>query len=411
MKRRQSLLLRLARYFVGYKLTPLGRAVVVAIFFSATGAVSIEIPIYEIFCGLLALLGISEMTGLIFRPRLEVEGWIPERATAGETAQGYVTVRSCGWFPAFDVMCGLFNLPGSVRQLDGDASIPALRRGERATLKVKLQTEHRGVYPLPDVNVHSTFPFNLMRFGGTKLPTKSLTVLPAFHRLEEFQIPLSQRYQPGGVALESRLGQSPEYVGNREYIPGEPARRLDFRAWARLGKPVVREYQEEFCSRVALILDTYRPPGVPAASKGHRAFEAAVSITASVAQALHDTDSIIDVFAAGPELYIFHASAGSTHFESVLEILAAVESTRRNPFEKISPAVAESLESISTAVCVLLDWDESREQLTRQILEAGCSMRVIIVRSGPTSSSVPDDIDVYTMLAPDAVLEGRLSRL
>jgi hypothetical protein len=37
-------------------------------------------------------------------------------------------------------------------------------------------------------------------------------------------------------------------------------RRIDFRSWARLGKPVVREYQEEYYCRIALILDTHVVP-------------------------------------------------------------------------------------------------------------------------------------------------------
>ena len=70
---------------------------------------------------------------------------------------------------------------------------------------------------------------------------------------------VGKRYQPGGIALTSHIGESPEYIGNRDYRPGDSLRRIDPRAWARLATPIVREYSEEYYCRIALVLDTYVP--------------------------------------------------------------------------------------------------------------------------------------------------------
>ena len=43
------------------------------------------------------------------------------------------------------------------------------------------------------------------------------------------------------------------------------------------------------------------------------------------------------------------------------------------------------LETISTAVCVFLDWDDAHLQLAERIVEAGCALKVIIVREEPTT--------------------------
>src|SRR5690606_9638593 len=97
--------------------------------------------------------------------------------------------------------------------------------------------------------------------------------------LEELTVPLSHRYQPGGANITQGVGHSPEFVGNREYVAGEPARRIDSRAWARTGKPVVKEYHEEYVSRIALILDTHVPArGLRFASTPSPRLEAAVSL-------------------------------------------------------------------------------------------------------------------------------------
>src|SRR5690606_31114912 len=110
--------------------------------------------------------------------------------------------------------------------------------------------------------------FYLGRSGKDAIPLPPIIILPSFEPLAGLTLPVGTRYQPGGIALTSHVGESPEYIGNREYVPGEPIRRLDFRAWARTGRPVVREYQEEYYCRVALILDTWIAPGRKAGPAG-----------------------------------------------------------------------------------------------------------------------------------------------
>lgn len=410
MKYRSRIVVPLYQYFWRFKLTPAGQMLVVALLLSAVGSVSVEIPIYQIFCGILALLFVTEPIGIAMRPRLEVHGNLPTHVRAEEpfTAQLRLTNRS--WRPSFDLMAGLFGLPRTFEHLNGDCYVPSLARGGTALLPVTLIARHRGVYRLPPVHVHSTFPFNLMRFGGCRLPAQSVTVYPAYHSLEHFEIPHSQRYQPGGVLMTAHVGDSMEYIGNREYTPGEPARRLDARAWARLGRPVVREYQEEYSCRVALILDTF-VPGRWRPGRGRFAnLEAAASLTAAAAEAMSTGDFLVDFFAAGPNLHVFRSSGSRASFDSVLEILAAVDASRTDPFEQISPAVAEEMLRISTAVCILLDWDKARRQLAEHILEAGCALKVAIVRDGETTLPIASG-DHLQQVSPAEVMAGRVLRI
>jgi uncharacterized protein (DUF58 family) len=247
---------------------------------------------------------------------------------------------------------------------------------------VTLTPKRRGRYQLPDLRAYTTFPFALGRSGKMSKALPPLVVLPSFEPLAGLILPVGSRYQPGGIALTSHVGESPEYIGNREYVPGEPIRRLDFRAWARTGRPVVREYQEEYYCRVALILDTYIAPGRKAGPKGFEELEAAISLTAALAESLSGGEYVIDLFAAGPDLHLFRSGRHTAHFENVLEILAGVDACRTDPFASLGPAVADELTRISTAVVVLLDWSESRRRLLEQIAEAGCRLKPIFVTRG-----------------------------
>lgn len=398
------------RYFWRFKLTPAGRLIVMAVLLSSVGLISVEIPTYQVFCALLGLLMVCEPIGLFLRPHLELHGRLAEKARVNELFTSEIVLTNRSWKPAYDLMAGLFGLPNSIRFLSGDQYIPSLPRGESAVLPVSLIAHRRGVYRLPPLQIHSTFPFNLMRFGGSKLPAQSLTILPSYHTLEQINIPLSHRYQPGGIFVSANTGESLEYIGNREYSPGEPARHLDFRAWARLGRPVVREFQEEYSCRVAIILDTFVPGRRRRGAKGFANLEAAVSLTASTAEALSTGDFLIDFFAAGPNLHVFRSTGNRSSFDSVLEILAAVDASRSDPFAQVSPVVAEEMQQISTAVCILLDWDDARRELTSRMQEAGCALKVIVVRDGETTLPIQESTQIEQFRI-DAIISGLLREI
>jgi uncharacterized protein (DUF58 family) len=309
---------------------------------------------------------------------------------------------------------GFFGLPKELKLLDDECGRAAcVSRKSRAPIGVRLVALRRGLYILPPLRAYTTFPFGLFRTQAGRVSGGRLLVLPSFHPIETVDLPVGSRYQPGGVALTSHVGESPEYIGNREYRPGDPLRRVDYRSWARLGKPAVREYQEEYYCRVALILDTFvaqrkiGPAGAPELESG-------VSLAAAVADALARGEYLIDLFAAGPELYVFRAGRHLAHFENILEILACVEPCTKNPFDTLAPALADELNNISTVVCVLLDWDDTREHLVRTAREAGCEVRVLIVRNGDTTrpyAGLDAQYGRFTHIAPEDVRRGGLERL
>lgn len=414
MRRRPLYLFRAVRFVWRFKLTPAGRVLVGAILLTALGSVTTQLPIYQIFCGLFALLGVSEFTALLFKPSLKIEGQPPTRSTAGESVTVPFTLRNTSrWRPAMDLMLGLFGLPHGVRQVDADGYLPYLRPGEQGRLSLTLHTERRGIFPLPPVQGVSTFPFNLVRFSGAKTEPGRLVVLPSYHPLLDLQVPVSYRYQPGGTLLTQGVGHSPEFIGNREYTPGEPARRIDSRAWARLGRPVVKEYHEEYVSRIALVLDTHLSARHWPMAADTARLEAAVSLMAAIAERLNFREHVIDLFAAGPELYVFRTATGTAHFDSVLEILAGIEPCRRNPFEQISPLVAEELETISTCVCVFLDWDATRSEFVRHVHESGCRLKGVLIRPEGTdpTAALPDQEGDWTITTASEIHSGQLVQL
>ncbi len=399
------------------KLTRPGRFLFMALVLTSFMSMSsVLVPIYHLASALIAVACMALIAGFLMRPRILVETILPEKVTAEDKVPVTFQLTNRSRFTAYDISVRYFNLPNAIDEDRRDPLIPSIKPGETATITIHLLPVKRGYYEIPAPRPFTTAPFALMRTKTRcNKVREALTVLPAFHPAEDIIVPATTRYQPGGIALTSSVGESPEYIGNRDYRPGDPLKHIDFRSWARLNEPIVREYQEEYYCRIALIFDTYVPKKrrkEPPA--GFDDFEAAVSLSASVADALGRGEYILDIFAAGPQLYVFRSGRNTAHFENVLEILACVEACRKNPFGDITPRLSEELANMSTVICIFLDWDTTREQLVRAAIERGCNLKAIILRDGPTTEPTDklnawaDSVDV---LSPEDIHEGRFSVL
>lgn len=216
-------------------------------------------------------------------------------------------------------------------------------------------------------------PFGLIR-NLTKIPSsQSLVILPKRYHLPDFIIPGRQRYQQGGLALASSVGESEEFVSLREYRPGDPIRRIHWRSWARTGTPVVKEYQDEFFVRHALILDTYT-------SNDHEdVFEEAVSVAASFACTLQKQDSILDLMFVGSKAFHMTSGRGIANTERVLEVLASVTPSPSENFETLKNLALRHVVNFSGCVCVLTRWDEERCNLVQQLESSGVPTQVLLI--------------------------------
>lgn len=415
---------QLARYFWEFRLTKTGKALIAGGFVAGfIGSASIDVPIYHLFFPLFFLGAFAYALGLIYRPKLEVHGRVAQRVSAGQTARGTFKITNKGLLPALDVGAMFFGLDKALWEGAPGTTIRVIKRGEQVEVPVTLNTTQRGLYPLPRLRTFTTFPFGICRAGYSSGEAGTLTVVPGFHPLDGIDVPFGARYQPGGITLTSDIGESPEYMGNREYRFGDPARKIDFKAWGRLAKPVVKEFHEEYYCRVALVLDTRVPepgwrgrlPGRPRreARSAEQRLEAAISLTASIAHSLSGEEYIIDLFAAGPTLHVFRYGRSVAHFQNVLDILASVEPCRTDPFEQVTPALAQELAHVSTIVCVMLDWGEPQRELLRLATESGCATKVCLVHEGAGDpakggADMPPDVRV---VAPEDIFKGRVHRL
>jgi uncharacterized protein (DUF58 family) len=161
-----------------------------------------------------------------------------------------------------------------------------------------------------------------------------------------------------------------------------------------VGRPIVREWVEEYMLRVAVVLDTHVPPSARLLQERREAFERAVSVAAAVSDYMARQDYLVDLFAAGPDLYHLTAGRSLAYLDQILDILACVEESAKEPFEVIEPQIGELLARISTVICVMLDWNENRRAFVHRLHAQGAAVKVIILRDSPCTLNPADDARV-----------------
>jgi uncharacterized protein (DUF58 family) len=231
----------------------------------------------------------------------------------------------------------------------------------------------RGIVRFDGVTLARPDPFGLFRAFCEFSAPQSLLVLPKRYLLPPVALPGNARYQEGGVALASNVGLSDEFVSLRDYRRGDPLRHIHWRSWAKTGKPIVKEFEDEFFVRHALVLDTFTEDPVS------DAFEEAVSVAASFAATVSLQESLLDLLFVGTEAYCFTAGRGLAHSDHMLEILAAVPACIDKSFDTLEHLVLEHVSVVTGCICVLLGWDSTRREFVRRIQEMGVPVLVLVV--------------------------------
>ena len=235
----------------------------------------------------------------------------------------------------------------------------------------------RGVARFKGLTLGCPDPFGIVhKLVSVKLE-QSVLIIPKRYMIPPLALPGIVKYQAGGVALASSVGESEEFVALRDYRPGDPLRHIHWKSWAKTGKPIVKEYQDEFFVRHALILDTFGD----ATLSPH--FEEAVSVAASFACTLQDQDSLLDLLFVGPKAYCFTIGRGLAHTDQMLEILATVSLCQSESFSALHQLVIDHGTNVSGCVCIFMKWDDERQQLVRYLQTLNVPVLVlVIVRDG-----------------------------
>ncbi len=254
-----------------------------------------------------------------------------------------------------------------------EAVVPVVPPHQTVTVPVELVPLRRGLLRFAGVTLARTDPLGLLRAASRVSSPQTVLVLPKRYLIPPIALPGAMKYQQGGVALASNVGQSDEFVALRDYRRGDPIRHIHWRSWARTGKPIVKEFEDEFFVRHALVLDTFT-------DRPHTdQFEETVSVAASFACTVLTQESLLDLLFVGAQAYCFTAGRGLAHADQMLEILASVRPCHEQPISALEELVINHASTVSGCICVLLAWDEARQELVRKLKGLGLPVLVLVI--------------------------------
>ena len=389
------------------RFTVMGQAMIGAVIVALFTGLDAESAVgYQAFIPLFALLLISLVFGFYFRAGFQVERHLPRVVTAGQLITYRVSVKNITQKNqiGLTIMEDLVDPRPTFSQwreykLDEDkhvrpfrferrnfrspfkmatvkeARIPDLIPQQEKDFKIELSPLRRGVVRFTGVTFARPDPMGIYRALRKQLLPQSLLVLPKRYAIPPIALPGSMKYQQGGVAMASHIGQSEEFVSLREYRRGDPPRHIHWRSWARIGKPIVKEFEDEFFVRHALVLDTFTP-------RPHSdVFEEAVSVAASFACTVLTQESLLDLLFVGPEAYCFTAGRGIAHADQMLEILASVQPASGQTFGLLEHLVLNHASTVSGCICVMLAWDDTRKRFVEKLRALGLPVLVLVIRT------------------------------
>ena len=274
--------------------------------------------LYVLAAGVLALVGASFLTPHRLG-QIAVARVTPVRAPRGAAVRTSIVVRNVGKrrVPPFrlqDVFPGLAGGAIAVDRLEGRMEI------ERVLLRTATR---RGEWEEGIVVISTGAPFGLVRSVRRLRVPSPFTVVPAWDELTSFPI-LEPSSAPHETLHErARTGAGQEFLGVREYRPGDSPRLVHWRSTARFGQLVVKELEDEAATPVTILLS-----GADHGTPPDSSFEVRVSAAASIAA--------YAIVTGHPVRMLRHGATGVEELrrpgrDDVLGWLASAVSTRKGP--------------------------------------------------------------------------------
>lgn len=335
--------LRWLGYRIEYKVTKEGWIYVGSILLISLAALNTgNNLLFLILASLIAIILMSGILSSISLTGLTMRLELPQHIFAGQSVRALIELENEKLtLPSFSLRVegAKDEHPGAAAVLDTPVYFPYLPKKARAQQSVPITFARRGAYRQDVFRIVTRFPFGfLQKARRVELPTEAL-VYPTVEPTQElFDV-------MGGLqgALESMSkGRGQDLYALRDYLPTDSARHVHWKASARLGSLMVREFTREDDCRVLLVLDPHMDPH----SAADR-FERAVTLCAGIAWQLFERNARLQFRTAGMETELAPAQR---NIFAILRHLAIAQALPPDPQHVLLSDLAASPELFKIVV-------------------------------------------------------------
>jgi uncharacterized protein (DUF58 family) len=337
--------LRWIGYKMEYKITREGWIYIGGIIIVALAALNTgNNLLFLILASLIAIILMSGILSSITLSGIEMRLELPENIFAGQAVRAQVELENEKLtLPSFSlrVEAAITKKSPAIALLETPVYFPYVPKRESVRQNIPITFARRGAYRQDAFRIVTRFPFGfLQKARRVELQAEAL-VYPSVEPSRDFVeiLPALQG------ALESlSKGGGHDLYALRGYVPTDSARHVHWKASARSGSLMVREFTREDDCRVLLVLDPHVSDPITGLNPAQSAdaserFERAVTLCASVAWHFFERNAQLQFRSAGLETSL--ATAEENIF-AILRHLALAQPLAPDPKHELLNDLAAS---------------------------------------------------------------------
>jgi uncharacterized protein (DUF58 family) len=267
----------------------------------------------------------------------------------------------------------------TIPHVTGSRVLTFLRANQKRIYTARTWLTSRGGFPLGPTTITSGDLFGIFRVSNCYPATASLVVLPMIFPVTQFLSPPG--LLPGGKAIRRKsIDITPHAAGVREYVPGDPMKRIHWPTSIRREQLMVKEFEQDPQAEVWLFLDTHKNAHIASPGENYdtppiddllllkrrkvklapSTLEYSVSITASLAHYFIEQRRAVGLVSAlGRTFTVIPAERSERQEAKILEELAFVQAESTYTLPGLVTAQMGQLPQGSSAILVTpMIWPE-----------------------------------------------------
>ena len=285
---------------------------------------------------------------------------------------------------------------------------------------------NRGWYLLGPTTVDTGDVFGLFRITRSTGSASRLLVIPFTFDIKQFPAPFGTL--PGGRALrEKTLEVTPYAAGVREYVPGDPLKRIHWPSSARKQKLIVKEFEKDPMAEVWLFFDARGSEHVRVVDEEddrldqfwwvrrrqrfelpHDTEEYAVAIAASISKYYIRQKREVGLVTMGQSYTVLPPERGERQLGKILETLAVLRAEGEMPLWGLISTQVTHLTRGSTIVLVTPSTNELILNSVIELVQRGL-MPVVILIDGTSFGGKKDPAELEQKLIRHGIMTFKVS--
>lgn len=206
-----------------------------------------------------------------------------------------------------------------------EAELPG---GGAVRLEASLDATERGTTHIGDIHMRVLSPMGLLWRRVRVSRHDRVTVQPGLRELRRHRLLALHHRVDLGPRRVREVGEGREFERLREYVRGDDPRRIDWKATARRGAPIVRQYEAERSQSIVLALDAGRLMSERFEDRERLDHSLAAALVLADAAAVHGDGIGVLLFADTVQAYLPPARH---RLARIADVLATVETRRVEP--------------------------------------------------------------------------------